>query len=80
LGRIRHIQASEHTKKALEEREEEIKGQNDMDAIALTKRKGSVTSQEPKQLQGRGDLMGPVDKVMEKEGGNLLEETGDNVK
>jgi hypothetical protein len=24
--------------------------------------------------------MGPVDKVMEKEGGNLLEETGDNVK
>jgi hypothetical protein len=39
-----HIQASEHTKKALEEREEEIKRHNELAAIALEKKKGFVSS------------------------------------
>ncbi|KAM0821623.1 hypothetical protein ACQ4PT_072062 [Festuca glaucescens] len=75
-----HIQASEQTKKALEEREEEIKRQNELDAIALAKKKGIVSLQETNQMQGRKEMMGPTDKAMEKEGDNLIEETGDNVK
>jgi hypothetical protein len=75
-----HIQASEQTRKALEEREEEIKRQNELDAIALAKKKGITSSHEPNQMQGRNELMGPIDKRMEKERDNLMDGTGDNVK
>jgi hypothetical protein len=46
----------------------------------LTKKKGSATAQVSKQLQSEGGTMGAVKENMEIEGGNLIEETGDNVK
>jgi hypothetical protein len=45
-----HIQASEQTRKALEEREEQIKRQNDLDAISLARNKVVASSHETNKI------------------------------
>jgi hypothetical protein len=56
-----HIQAREKTRKVLEERKEEMKRQNDLDAIALARRKIIASSHESNQIQRRTELIGQTE-------------------
>ncbi|KAM0922880.1 hypothetical protein ACQ4PT_005917 [Festuca glaucescens] len=78
-----HIQASENTRKALEEREEAIKKQNELDVAALAKKKAVVSSLEtnkPPNMRAEGVKDAVINAGGKKTvvGAGNVEETGEN--
>ncbi|KAK1661442.1 hypothetical protein QYE76_049601 [Lolium multiflorum] len=66
--------------KSLEEREEEIKRNNDLGEIAWARNKVIASSHETNKTQTRTELIEQAEKEKEKEKNDLVEENGYNVK